>query len=104
MRAFLAVGDEPVRRRPHQDADLALPGVVEDLRAADRELVLRRDFRLRGPRVGAAPQAEQDDPELAHDECEAGQAEELREVPARPEIVAWPVDRKLLAPERLLGI
>ena len=39
VRALLSVGDETVGRDAHQDAGGALARVIEDLRAADRELV-----------------------------------------------------------------
>src|SRR5215510_14766649 len=96
--AFLAECDEVVLARTHQQTLVALFGISEDQRLADLQFVEYGDLPDR--RLSAPPSYEvlHDDPELADDESEAGQDQELREVATRDVMILRPINREVLAP------
>ena len=88
---------------PHQHAGIVLAGVAKHERAADGDVVDRRDARrLGGLSAAPPPPVLHGNPELAHGERAAGEHQELHEIAALDVVVLRPVDREVLPPGGLL--
>lgn len=102
--ALLAVRDEAVLRGADEDAGVLRLWIGERDGACDGDGF---DVRNASDRMTPLPppgQVLERDPDLARDEREARQDEELREVSAGDELVLRPVDREVVPPLRLVVV
>lgn len=104
MRALLAVSCEAIFIKSHKYALIVRLRIRKRLCLARSNLAYASDFDHTGFAAPFSEEVLKAYPELAYSEGEACQHQKLREVAPRYVMIFGPVNRKIFAPLRLLGV